>query len=105
VIRFFLTAVFKYRYLISLLAFIIWVIFFDQNKVTYQWEILKKCRQMENEKNFYTEQIQLLKNTIHAIQHNPDSMEMIAREEYLMKRPDEDLIVLTDSSRYFKQHP
>jgi hypothetical protein len=32
-------------------------------------------------------------------------MEMIAREEYLMKRPDEDLIVLTDSSRYFKQHP
>jgi cell division protein DivIC len=89
----------KNKYLVTLIAFFIWIFFFDKNNLLLQIEMAKKLHQLKNDKKFYLQQIK--SDSIEAVEllTNPVNLEKFARERYQMKRDSEDiyLIVKPDS--------
>ncbi|MCX8080883.1 MAG: hypothetical protein N3F09_06570 [Bacteroidia bacterium] len=99
----FFEKVFEWKYSLTVLAFLAWIFFFDKNKFSYQWEIQKQINSLENEKNYYLQGIENNRKLIHGLLHSPDTLEMIAREQYLMKKDFEEIFVLADESLYRNQ--
>ncbi len=94
-----LRKIFTNKYLITGIAFAIWMMFFDRNDLRLQirriWE-LNKLKQ--NEKNMAL-QISNTQKELDLLKTNPETLEKYAREKYLMKKDNEDLYIVTfDSS-------
>jgi cell division protein FtsB len=87
----------KNRYVLLGLAFLVWMLFFDSHDLISQYKYKRKLRQLEENKNFYLQQIDEVKQDKEELLTNLDKLEKFAREKYKMKRDDEDLyIVLKD---------
>jgi cell division protein DivIC len=88
----------RLKYVITLLVFAIIIIFLDENN------LIKRFRnaQMINEMNAEISQCKAnyRANTmrLHQLQTNPHYIERIAREKYLMKRPNEDVYVFEEEN-------
>ena len=83
------------RYVLTFLAFLIWITFFDQNNLLERRELAGRIRELEQQKIHYQEEIENNKQRIEELQSNPENLEKFAREQYLMKKPDEEIFVVT----------
>lgn len=82
------------RYSIAVLAVVGWVLLFDQNDA---WTTIKNRRElgrMEEQKEWYSAEIQRTKEQLNEISSDKELLEKFARERYLMKRDNEDIFVL-----------
>lgn len=81
------------RYVIILLLFLVWMLFFDENSYLTHHELNKEIDKIEKTNRFYQSEIdkdqKLLKNL-----DNRDSLIKYAREQYKMKRKDEDIYII-----------
>ncbi|MBO6515192.1 MAG: septum formation initiator family protein [Bacteroidia bacterium] len=87
---------YKNRYVLVFAALAIWLTFFDQNNFVYQYKLGKQIEELEKEKTFYEKEIQLLKEQREALNTDEEMLERYAREQFLMKRPNEDLFLLKE---------
>ena len=90
-----ITPLLRNRYVITFLAFLIWITFFDQNNLLERHELSGRIRELEQQKIHYQEEIENNKQRIKELQSNPENLEKFAREQYLMKKPDEEIFVVT----------
>ncbi len=81
------------KYFLILLVFAIWMIFFDENSVVNQRELSKEIDGMEKSIEYYEGEITKDKQLISNLK-NPDSLEKFAREEYKMKKQNEDIFLI-----------
>lgn len=84
----------KNKYILITLLFFIWILFFDRNNVFY---VIKKRRELKNilnEQQYYNEQIKKNKELIQLYSTNIKALEEYARENYLMKKDDEDIYIV-----------
>jgi cell division protein FtsB len=81
------------RYVLILLLFLIWIIFFDENSYLLHRELNKEIDKIENANDYYEKEMKHDKKIIKNLE-NPDSLERFAREEYKMKRKDEDIYII-----------
>lgn len=58
--------------------------------------MLRKKRQMEESIKFYREKIIEDKKRLHELQTDRENLEKFAREQYYMKRDNEDIFILED---------
>lgn len=91
--------IFYNKYLITGMAFAIWMMFFDRNDFPLQIKRMRELNKMEqNQKNMAL----LISNTqkeLELLKTNPETLEKYAREKYMMKKDNEDLYIVTfDSS-------
>lgn len=84
----------KNRFVLVGLVFLVWMVFFDSNDLISQYKYKRKLRQLEENKNFYLEQIELVKQDKEELFTNLKKLEKFAREKYKMKRDDEDLYIV-----------
>ena len=89
----FVPAPLRNRYFLILLLFVGWMIFFDKHDVLTQWRLQSTVDQLNDEKSFYTEQIEQAEQERLELEINK---EKIAREKYYMKRPGEDVFIIVD---------
>lgn len=91
--------IFTNKYLISGIAFAVWMLFFDRNDVTLQIRRVRELNKLEqNEKNMML-RIVNTKKELGLLKTNPETLEKYAREKYMMKKDNEDLYIVTfDSS-------
>lgn len=82
------------KYLISLTAFFIWMLFFDHNNIISQVQLRMKLSDYLGKKEYYEQQIAQVKTEKQGLLTNQDSLERFAREKYLMKKDNEDLYVI-----------
>jgi cell division protein FtsB len=75
------------------LAFVVWMFFLDGNDVLNQIRMRQTLEELQAEKEYYSEQIDLLE-TKKAQLTNTKSLEEIAREKYLMTKEGEDVYVV-----------
>ena len=87
---------FKNFYFVSSLFFIVWLSFVDSNDLFLQIGLSTKKDELINEKRFYEHKIRELKNDKAALENNPELLEKLARERYLMKKENEDLYIIVD---------
>lgn len=87
------------KYALTLLAFFIWMLFFDRNDMISQVQLRMKLADYRNKKDYYEEQIRDVKREKQELLTNKDSLERFAREEYMMKKDNEDLYVIVDEEK------
>ncbi|MDL2213143.1 septum formation initiator family protein [Bacteroides sp. OttesenSCG-928-D19] len=83
----------KYKYVITLAAFGVIIVFLDENswmrRMKYEQEIRELTREIEKYRAEYNESTEIL----NELTTNPEAIERIAREKYLMKKPNEDIYI------------
>ncbi len=86
----------KNFYFLSSLFFVFWLAFVDSNDLFLQSQLSNKRSDLLQAKEFYQEQILEVKNDRAALESNPDLLEKLAREKYLMKKENEDLFIIVE---------
>ena len=86
----------KNKYVIASLLFIVWVAFFDQNNLVERMQNRKELNQLKEDKVYYEEQIKENAARLNELKTNNDNLEKFAREQYLMKKDNEDVFVIVE---------
>ena len=85
------------KYLITAVAFAVIIGFLDENslfrRLAYEREISQLKEEIEKYRADYEENTKRL----NELNSNPDAIEQVAREKYLMKKPNEDIYVFEDN--------
>jgi len=81
------------KYVIILLLFVVWMIFFDENSLINHWELDREIDKLEKSNEYYRDQIEQDKKVIDNL-NDPDSLEKYAREEYKMKKENEEIFLI-----------
>lgn len=92
-------SIIKNKYLITLIALTVWVIFFDKNDLKTQLELRKEVKQLEEERNYFAKEIYSITSDIKELYTNPKTLEKFAREKYLMKRDNEDIFKIVEEKK------
>jgi cell division protein DivIC len=88
--------VFRNKYFLTLAIFIIWITLLDSNNLVERYGQLKDLNKLKTEKEYYTKKIEADRSKLNELKTDNHNLEKFAREQYRMKRKDEDLyIVLT----------
>ena len=86
----------KYKYVITFVLFVVFVTFFDENNLIKQVQAKREISHLEKEIKFYQDAIKSDHNKIKAINSSLDNLETFAREEYLMKRQNEEIFIIKE---------
>ncbi|WP_347173931.1 FtsB family cell division protein [Polaribacter uvawellassae] len=84
---------FTNRYVIILIAFSVWMFFFDENSYLVHKEFNKEIDELETAIEFYKKKIEEDKLTIKNLEDSVE-IERFAREQYLMKKENEDIYII-----------
>jgi len=83
----------KNKYTITIVTFVIWLSFFDQNNMMIQVQNKMELWELEEDKKYYLLEIEKTKNDLEELTTDMKSLERFAREKYLMKRDNEEVFV------------
>ncbi len=82
------------KYILSILIFLIWLVFFDRNNLIERYKELQKLHQLNKDKSYFNERIEDNKEKINELKTDASNLEKFAREQFLMKKPNEDIFVI-----------
>jgi cell division protein DivIC len=86
----------KNKYVLTISVFVIWTLFFDQNNMVDRLRMSSEIRQLEADREYYMEQIVRDSTRLHELTTDRENLEKYAREQFLMKRPNEDVFVVIE---------
>jgi cell division protein FtsB len=72
----------------------IWMFFFDKNDIIAQYEFKSQVDKLQEEKDFYVKEIEIVKKDLNELNSNFNTAEKFAREKYFMKKDNEDVFVI-----------
>ncbi len=84
------------KYIIVVSVFVVWMLFFDSNNIFQLYRRSSTLRDLHKQAEFYDKEIKDLHEQKSALTNDPELMEKFAREEYLMKKPDEDIFIIVE---------
>lgn len=82
------------RYFLVLMVFCCWMLFFDENNWVRQWRLSQELREARDQKQFYREEFIKDSTFLRLLETDLGTKEKLARENYLMKRDNEDIYVI-----------
>lgn len=82
------------KYFLAVVAFALWMLFFDRNDMISQYEYRTEVSKLQQEKDFYTKETASVKKDLKELDSNMNSAEKFAREKYFMKKDNEDVFVI-----------
>ena len=86
----------KNKYILTSLVFVLWLLLFDQNNLTERRKSAREYNQLVQEKEYYQKKIEDDRKRIDELKTNADNLEKFAREQYLMKKDNEDIFIIVD---------
>ncbi len=90
-------SIIRNKYILASIAFVIWMLFFDRNDLSTQYEYWSQLKTLNKEKEFYTRETEQVKKDLLELTSNPKQLQKFAREKYLMKKDNEDIFVIIDN--------
>ena len=81
------------RYVLITLLFIIWMLFFDTNSWLIHQELDQEIEELESNKEYYIKEIIKDQKDIKVLKDSGE-LEKFAREEYFMKRDNEEIFII-----------
>jgi cell division protein DivIC len=84
----------KNPYFFVSLFFVVWMLFFDTNNFFYQMKLNRKISVLEDQKDYYAEQIDKVYVLKDELFSNDIKKEKFAREKYFMKKDNEDVFII-----------
>ena len=89
-----LPPILKNKFVLVTLALLIWVAFFDSNNWIKQARLQSEIDDLEEQKEYYLKEIEKDSIALFDLTNNTETQEKFAREKYLMKKENEDVIVI-----------
>lgn len=86
----------KNKFTLTLILFLGWIIFFDQNNLFDRVHNLNQLHQMEKDKVYYLQKIKDDSVKLNELKTNKGNLEKFAREQYLMKKKNEDIFIVVN---------
>jgi cell division protein DivIC len=84
---------FKNIFILILVVFVVWMLFFDANSWLIHHELNTDIDALENEKEYYKKEIEKDNKAIKKLS-TEEGLEKFAREEYYMKRDNEEIYII-----------
>lgn len=88
--------VFRNKYFLATTAFVVWMLFFDHNNLFLHLDYRSTLNEVNQSKQYYQLQIDKTRTEVELMKKNPRWMEKVAREQYLMKKDDEDIYLIPE---------
>ncbi len=89
-----LVDLFKNKYFLASVAFVVWMIFFDKNDLFSQYQYRQQLNKLKQERDFYKKQTTDVNTQLQELTTNQAALEKFAREKYLMKKDNEDVFIV-----------
>ena len=88
--------IFLNKYLLVLVVFGVIIVFFAEHNLISRWNTNRKIAQLEQEIKFHKEEIESNKRKMAELQSSDENLEKFAREQFLMKKDDEDVFIIKE---------
>ena len=86
--------IFINKYLFVLIVFGVLITFFDNHNLINRWQMRNNINQLEREIAYFRNTIERNRQKKHDLQSSDENLERFAREQYLMRRPNEDIFIV-----------
>lgn len=84
------------KYLFAFLLFSIWMIFLDEHNILFLRQNLNKLKKYRVESVYYKKKIEKEAQKLKELQDDSKNLEKYAREQFLMKKKDEDIFLIIE---------
>jgi len=84
------------KYILTALLFFLWLLFFDQNNLAERRKTTNEYNQLIEERDYYLKKIEEDRKRINELKTDADNLEKFAREQYLMKKDNEDIFIVVE---------
>lgn len=94
----FIARIFKHVTLFQLLliGLLIYIVFIDENSYMQRIKYNHELKDLKEQITDLTDEIEQCKYKLNELQSNENNLEQFAREQYLMKRPNEDIFIIEE---------
>jgi cell division protein DivIC len=82
------------KYILTLIIFIVWLLLLDSNNLISRYKEMKNLRKLKSDREYYVQRIEEDKRKLYELKTSNRNLEKFAREQYRMKKPDEDLYII-----------
>lgn len=82
------------KYALTLLAFAVWMLFFDRNDVFTQFKLGSTLNDLQQKNTHYVSKLDEVNASAKDLSENKEEQERFARETYLMKKDNEEVFVI-----------
>jgi cell division protein DivIC len=89
-------SVLKNKYLLTIIGFAVWMLFVDRNDFITQISRFKKLTELKSSSTYYDQKIEKAKTELEKRKNDPSAYERLARENYYMKRDNEDIFLFEE---------
>lgn len=86
--------IFRNKYFLTITIFVIWLLLLDTNNLIERYNQMKELRKLKLDREYYIKKIEEDRRKLNELQTDNDNLEKFAREQYRMKRKDEDLFIV-----------
>ena len=84
------------KYLVAIMVIFVWLLVFDRNSLIDRMKYARTLHEMEDEKEFYLERIEEDSQRLEELKTDKENLEKFAREQYFMKKDNEDVYVIVE---------
>lgn len=84
------------KYVLTFVLFVLWMLMFDQNNLNERRKNNRDYNQLLKERDYFQKKIEENGKRILELKTNNDNLEKFAREQYLMKKDNEDIFIIVD---------
>ncbi len=85
---------FRNKYILTILIFFIWLLLLDSNNLIARYKEIRELHKLRNDREYYINKIEVDKRKLRELKTGDDNLEKFAREQYRMKKPDEDVYII-----------
>jgi len=87
---------FRNKYLLTFIVFLAWMLFFDNHNLLDRGSYYREIIILKQQKEYYQKKIQADKARLNELRTNAANLEKFAREQYLMKKDNEDIYLIDE---------
>ena len=90
---------FRNKFFLVTIAFLVYMIFFDKNDLFSQYQYHHQLSKLKQERDFYQKETAKVHQDLDELTTNKEKLEKFAREKYLMKKDNEDVFVIVKDKK------
>jgi cell division protein DivIC len=87
---------YRNKYFIVSALFVIWVCFFDDDNLIERFQNHREIQQLKRDREYYIQKISDDSERLKELKTNNENLEKYAREQFLMKKDNEDVFVIVE---------
>ena len=90
---------FKNKFFLVTVAFVIWMVFFDKSDLLSQYQYRQEVSRLKQDRDFYKAETEKVSKELDELNSNPQKLEKFGREKYLMRKDNEDVFVVVKEKK------